>query len=71
MTEIEPVARTKPITLQLTGDSYMLTFLVCRCCGQRVALLKGAWRHKITGRAECGELPFGGLYSRAPQQGRG
>jgi hypothetical protein len=72
MSVVTPIARTRPITVRLTGRSFTLTYLVCRCCAQRVALIDGVWAHKISGRQECGDLPFGGvLYSGGSRSGQG
>jgi hypothetical protein len=71
MTEVEPIARTKPINVRLTNETYELTYLVCRGCGARVALIDGVWIHKITGRAQCyrpGVVDLGPGY---PSVGRG
>jgi hypothetical protein len=55
---IEPIARIMPVRDWWTRQSYRLTFLVCRCCGQRVGLIGGVWLHLISGDEECAVIPF-------------
>jgi hypothetical protein len=56
---VTPMAKTKPVTVRLIGETYSLVFYVCQGCGGRVGLVGETWEHRKTSRAECGAVRGG------------